>query len=35
LRQAGANAGNTSICEDGPTQIACDDSNVDHVHIQW
>jgi hypothetical protein len=35
LRQAGANAGNTSICENGPTQIPCNDPNVDHVHIQW
>jgi hypothetical protein len=35
LRQAGANAGNTSICEDGPTQLPCNKPNVDHVHIQW
>jgi hypothetical protein len=35
LRQAGANAGNSSICEDGPTQIPCNNPNVDHVHIQW
>jgi len=35
LRQAGANAGNTSICEDGPTQKACSDPTIDHVHIQW
>jgi len=35
LRQAGRNAGNTSICEVGPTQVPCNDPNVDHVHIQW
>ena len=35
LRQAGQNAGNTSICEHGPTQIPCNDPTVDHVHIQW
>jgi hypothetical protein len=35
LRQAGANARNTSICEHGPTQIPCNAANVDHVHIQW
>jgi hypothetical protein len=35
LRQAGANAGNTSICEDGPTQRPCNDPRIDHVHIQW
>jgi hypothetical protein len=35
LRQAGANAGNTSICEQGANQIPCSDPNVDHVHIQW
>lgn len=35
LRQAGANAGYTSICEDGPTQKPCNDPTIDHVHIQW
>ena len=35
LRTAGANAGNSSICENGPTQVPCTDANVDHVHIQW
>jgi hypothetical protein len=35
LRLAGANAGNSSICENGPIQIPCNDPNVDHVHIQW
>ena len=35
LRTAGANAGNSSICENGPTRVPCTDANVDHVHIQW
>lgn len=35
LRNAGANAGNTSICEDGPTQVLCTSPRVDHVHIHW
>ncbi len=35
LRDAGANAGATSICEDGPTEKACSDAAVDHVHLQW
>jgi hypothetical protein len=35
LRAAGANAGNTSICENGPTQIPCNNPSVDHVHIHW
>jgi hypothetical protein len=35
LRTAGANAGNGSICERGPTQVPCTDPTVDHVHIQW
>jgi hypothetical protein len=35
LRLAGANAGNSSICEDGPIQVSCSNPNVDHVHIQW
>ena len=35
LRQAGNNAGNTSICEVGPTQVNCADPRVNHVHIQW
>lgn len=35
LRSAGANAGNTSICEHGPTQVPCSNPSVDHVHIQW
>jgi hypothetical protein len=35
LRLAGANAGNSSICEHGPTQVLCNDASVDHVHIQW
>jgi Domain of unknown function (DUF4157) len=35
LRTAGANAGNSSICEMGPTQVLCTNANVDHVHIQW
>lgn len=35
LRQAGAAAGNTSICEDGPIHVPCGNANVDHVHIQW
>ncbi|MEK7810855.1 MAG: DUF4157 domain-containing protein [Pseudomonadota bacterium] len=35
LRTAGQNAGNTSICEVGPTQVLCNNANVNHVHIQW
>jgi hypothetical protein len=35
LRRAGANAGNTSICEWGPTQLPCNDPAVEHVHSQW
>ena len=35
LRSAGANAGNSSICEVGPTQVPCNNANVNHVHIQW
>jgi hypothetical protein len=35
LRLAGTNAGNSSICEVGPTQVPCDDASVNHVHIQW
>jgi hypothetical protein len=35
LKKAGSNAGYYSICEDGPTEKACSDANVDHVHIQW
>ncbi len=35
LRLAGANAGTTSICEHGPTQLPCNDPTINHVHIQW
>ena len=35
LRTAGANAGNSSICENGPIQVLCTNPNVNHVHIQW
>jgi hypothetical protein len=35
LRQAGDDAGNSSICERGPTQVPCTDATVDHVHISW
>jgi hypothetical protein len=35
LRQAGSDAGYTSICEDGGEPVPCNDPGVDHVHIQW
>jgi hypothetical protein len=35
LRAAGATAAASSSCEDGPTNVACSNANVDHVHIQW
>jgi hypothetical protein len=35
LRKAGEDAGNTSICEHGPTQLPCDNPTINHVHIQW
>jgi hypothetical protein len=35
LRQAGASAAPTSICEIGATEVPCNDPDVNHVHIQW
>jgi hypothetical protein len=34
LRDAAATAATTAICENGPTQVACTNAQVSHVHAQ-
>jgi Domain of unknown function (DUF4157) len=35
LRQAGMDAGYTSICEHDADKVSCNDPSVNHVHIHW